>query len=340
MALVLHLKRRILMRACCPIATIAAALLSPTAFAQAPGGAGSYPNKPIRLLVGFPAGGPSDIFARTIAQQMTEVVGQQVIVDNRAGANGMIAAEQVAKIAPPDGYSFYLSSSGVLALHPHLYAKMPMDPQKDFTPVTLAVRVPEMLVVHPSLPVKNVKELAALAKSKPGQLVYGSSGSGSMPHLAVESLRIAADINLVHVPYKGAAPAVTDLLGGHVLLTILDVPILLPHVKAGKLKALAVATGKRQPTLPEVPTMAEAGYPAVNADNWYGVVVASATPKDIVDKLHTALVKTLQSPDVRKRLEGVGAEAVSTTPEEFGAFIQSELNKWGKVIKTSKITLD
>jgi tripartite-type tricarboxylate transporter receptor subunit TctC len=161
-----------------------------------------------------------------------------------------------------------------------------------------------------------------------------------MPHLAVESLRIAADINLVHVPYKGAAPAVTDLLGGHVLLTILDVPILLPHVKAGKLKALAVATGKRQPTLPEVPTMAEAGYPAVNADNWYGVVVASATPKDIVDKLHTALVKTLQSPDVRKRLEGVGAEAVSTTPEEFGAFIQSELNKWGKVIKTSKITLD
>jgi tripartite-type tricarboxylate transporter receptor subunit TctC len=197
-----------------------------------------------------------------------------------------------------------------------------------------------MLVVHPSLPVKNVKELAALAKSKPGQLVYGSSGSGSMPHLAVESLRIAADINLVHVPYKGAAPAVTDLLGGHVLLTILDVPILLPHVKAGKLKALAVATGKRQPTLPEVPTMAEAGYPAVNADNWYGVVVASATPKDIVDKLHTALVKTLQSPDVRKRLEGVGAEAVSTTPEEFGAFIQSELNKWGKVIKTSKITLD
>jgi tripartite-type tricarboxylate transporter receptor subunit TctC len=206
--------------------------------------------------------------------------------------------------------------------------------------VTLAVRVPEMLVVHPSLPVKNVKELAALAKSKPGQLVYGSSGSGSMPHLAVESLRIAADINLVHVPYKGAAPAVTDLLGGHVLLTILDVPILLPHVKAGKLKAVAVATGKRQPTLPEVPTMAEAGYPAVNADNWYGVVVASATPKDIVDKLHTALVKTLQSPDVRKRLEGVGAEAVSTTPEEFGAFIQSELNKWGKVIKTSKITLD
>ncbi|HTP96993.1 MAG TPA: tripartite tricarboxylate transporter substrate binding protein [Burkholderiales bacterium] len=305
-----------------------------TAHAQA-----GYPNKPLRLVNGFPAGGPSDIFARIIAQKLGEVIGQQVIVDNRAGANGLIAAEHVAKSAPADGYTFFLSPCAVLAIHPHLYAKMPVEP-KDFAPVTVAVAVPEMLAVHPSLPVKSARDLVRLAKAKPGQLVYGSAGSGGMPNLASESFKIAAGINIVHVPYKGAAPAVVDLLGGHLDLTTLDLPVLLPHVKSGKLRALAVATAKRAPLLPEVPTMAEAGYPEVNADNWYGVVVAAATPKDVVAKLHAALMTTLQSPEVKQRLAAQGAEAVPSTPEHFAAFIQSESAKWGKVIKTAGIKLD
>jgi tripartite-type tricarboxylate transporter receptor subunit TctC len=329
------------MRPWLAIAPLAGALIALPAHAQtAGGGATSYPSKPVRLVVGFPAGGPADIFARTIAQKMAELAGQQIIVDNRAGANGLIAAEHVAKASPADGYTVYLSSSGVLALSPHLYSKLPLDINKDLLPVTLAVKVPEMLVVHPALPVNSAKELAALARARPGQLTYGSSGNGSMPQLAVESFRIAAGISVVHVPYKGAAPAVTDLLGGHVQLTILDVPILLPHVKAGKLKALAVATEKRQPTLTEVPTMAEAGYPTVIADNWYGAVVASATPRDVIAKLHAAMVKSLQSTEVRERLAQVGAEATSTTPEQFGVFIREESAKWGKIIKASNITLE
>jgi len=300
----------------------------------------NYPTKPLRLVVGFPAGGPADIFGRAIAQKLTETMGQQVIVDNRAGANGLIAAEHVAKGVPADGYTFYLSSSGVLVLAPHLYKKMQFDVDKDFQPLTLAVKVPEMLAVHPTLPVKNVKELAQLAKSRPGQLVYGSTGTGGMPHLAVESLRIAAGINVVHVPYKGAAPALTDLMGGHVQFTILDVPILLPQVRSGKLRALAIATDKRSPVLPDVPTMAEAGFPSVNADNWYGVIVASATPKDVMAKLHAGLARALQAPETRERLAPLGADAVSTSPEEFAAFIRKESDKWARIIKTAGVTLD
>ena len=309
-------------------------LTSALAYGQA-----GYPSKTIRLVNGFPAGGPSDIFARAIAQKLTEVIGQQVIVDTRPGANAWIAAEHVAKSAPPDGYTFFLTPSSVLAIHPHLYAKMPVE-RKDFAPVTIAVTVPEMLVVHPSLPVKSAKDLAALAKARPGQLAYGSAGTGGITNLAVESFKIAAGVKIVHVPYKGAAPAVTDLLGGHVQLAILDMPILLPHVRAGKLRALAVATGKRAPTMPDVPTMAEAGYPAVNADNWYGVLVAAATPKDIVAKLHAALVKALQAPETKERLAAQGADVVSSTPEEFAAFIQTEYEKWGKVIKAAGITIE
>ena len=300
----------------------------------------NYPNKPMRLVVGFPAGGPSDMFARTIAQKLTEVVGHQVVVDNRAGVNGMMAAEYVVKSVPADGYTFYLSSSGVLALAPHLYKTLLVDPDKDFTPVTLAVTVPEMLVVHPALPVKTAKEFAALAKAKPGQLTYASTGNGSMPHLAFESFLTAAAVRIVHVPYKGAAPAMTDLLGGHVQASILDVPVLLPQVKAGRVHALAIATGKRSPALPQVPTMSEAGFPAVNADNWYGVVVAAATPKDIVAKLHAVLTIALQAPETRDRLAAIGAGAVTTTPEQFASFVRAESVKWGKIIKTAGVTLE
>ncbi len=308
------------------------------AFAQAPGA--NFPTKPIRMLVGFPAGGPADFFARTIAQKMTEVIGQQVVIDNRVGVSGMIAAEHIARTAPADGYAIYFAGTGVLTFAPNLYAKLPIDITRDLAPVTLAVTVPEMLAVHPSLPVQTTRDLVALAKAKPKQLVYGSTGSGGMPHLAVESLRVAAGIDIIHVPYKGAAPAVIDLLGGHVLFTILDVPVLLPHVKAGKMRALAVATAKRQATLPNVPTMTEAGYPSVRADNWYGVVVAAATPKDIVAKLHAALVKSLDAPDTKERLMSQGAETRSTTPEQFAAFIREETVTWGKIIKAAGVTLE
>jgi tripartite-type tricarboxylate transporter receptor subunit TctC len=316
---------------------VAAALFCTTfACAQSP----NFPAKPLRMVVGFPAGGPADFFARTIAQKLTEVIGQQVIVDNRAGVSGMIAAEHIARNAPADGYAMYFAGTGVLTFAPNLYAKLPIDINKELMPLTLGVTVPEMLAVHPSLPVKTTKELVALAKARPRQISYGSTGNGGMPHLAVESLRAAAGIELTHVPYKGAAPAVIDLLGGHVLMTILDVPVLLPHVKSGKMRALAVATAKRQATLPDVPTMTEAGYPSVRADNWYGIVIASATPKDIAAKLHAAVVKALDAPDTKQRLMSQGAEARPTTPEQFAAFIREETATWGKIIKAAGVTLE
>jgi len=319
------------------IFAICASLVAANAFAQT--AAASYPGKPVRLVHGFPAGGPADIFSRTIAQKLTEVMGQNIIVDSRPGAGGMIATEHVAR-APADGYTAYLASSAVLALYANLYDKLPYDLSRDFVPVTLAIAVPELLVAHPSLPTRTAKEFAALAKSKPGQLVYGSTGNGNMPHLAMESFKIAAGINILHVPYKGAAPAVADLLGGHVHATILDVPVLLPHAKAGKVRALAIATGKRSSALPEVPTMAEAGYPSVNADNWYGIIVAAATPKDIVSKLHASLTLALQAAETKQRLESQGANALSSSPEELAAYMRNETIKWGKIIKTAGIKLD
>lgn len=301
--------------------------------------AANYPNKPVRLVHGFPAGGPADIFSRTIAQKLSEVIGQQVIVDSRPGAGGIVATEHVAR-APADGYTAYLASSAVLALYANLYDKLPYDLNRDLAPVTLAVAVPELLVVHPSLPTKTAKEFVALAKANPKQLIYGSTGNGNMPHLAMESFKIAAGVNILHVPYKGAAPAVTDLLGGHVHATILDVPVLLPHVKAGKVRALALATGKRSPALPDVPTMAEAGYPSVSADNWYGIIVAAATPKDVVARLHAALTSALQAPETKQRLESQGANAMSSSPQELAAYMRNETIKWGKIIKAAGIKLD
>ena len=319
------------------IFAICASFAAVNAFGQT--AAATYPSKPVRLVHGFPAGGPADIFSRTIAQKLTEVMGQQIIVDSRPGAGSIIATEHVAR-APADGYTAYLASSAILALYANLYDKLPYDLNRDFVPVTLAVAVPELLVVHPSLPTKTAREFVALAKAKPKQLIYGSTGNGNMPHLAMESFKIAAGVNILHVPYKGAAPAVADLLGGHVHATILDVPVLLPHARAGKVRALAIATGKRSPALPEVPTMAEAGYPSVNADNWYGIIVAAATPKDIVSKLHASLTSALQAAETKQRLEIQGANALSSSPEELAAYMRNETIKWGKIIKTAGIKLD
>lgn len=299
----------------------------------------NYPIKPIRFVNGFPAGGPADFVTRTIGQKLHELGGQPVVVENRVGAGGMIAAENIAR-SPADGYSIYLASSGVLAFHQHLYAKTPIDAFKDLAPVTLAVGVPEILVVHPSLPVKSVKELVALAKSRPGKINYASAGSGGMPHLVAESLNIAAGTKMVHIPYKGAAPAVTELLGGQVDLTFLDIPILLPHIRAGKLRPLAIATAKRASLLPELITMTEAGYPDVRADNWYGIVVAAATPKPVLTRINELLVKSIQAQETRDKLSSLGVNAIGTSAEEFLTFWRAESDRWGKLVRTVGIKLD
>src|ERR1043166_1594111 len=299
----------------------------------------NYPGKPIRLVVGFTAGGPTDFVSRPPAQKLSELVGQPVVVDNRAGANGMVAAEYVSKL-PPDGYTLFLSSSGLLAFSNHLYPNQAFDPFKELAPVTLAVTVPEILVANPALPVRTVKELVALAKSRPNQLNYATSGAGGMPHLAMESFNAVTGVKSVHVPYKGAAPAVTELIGGQVQITFLDVPILLPQIKAGKLRALAIATDKRAALLPDVPTMREAGYPAVNADNWQGIVFAAGTPRELVAAMNGLLVKALQSSDTRARLAAQGITAVGDSSESFAAFWRAEYDKWGKVIKSAGIKVD
>lgn len=299
----------------------------------------TFPAKPIRFVNGFPAGGPADFFTRTIGQKLSELAGQPVIVENRVGAGGMIAAENIVR-SSADGYSIYLASSGVLAFHQHLYAKTAIDTVKELAPVTLAVGVPEILTVHPSLPVSSVKELVALAKSRPGKINYASAGAGGMPHLAAESLNIAAGIKMVHVPYKGAAPAVTELLGGQVEVTILDIPVLLPHIRSGKLKALAIATDKRSALLPNLMTTPEAGYPAVRADNWYGIVVSAATPRPIAARLNELLVKSIHAPETRDKLASMGANTIGSSAEEFAVFWRSESDRWGKLIREVGIKLE
>ena len=312
-------------------AIVVAALLPHAVAAQA------YPYKALRLIIPFPPGGSNDVVGRMVAAQLSARLGQPVVVENQGGAGGLIGAEMAAKAAP-DGYTLLLVSVAY-AFNPAIY-KLPYEPATAFAPVAMLGAGPVVIAVTSSLPVASVKDLVALAKAKPGQLSYGSTGNGNMPNLAMESFKIAAGVNILHVPYKGAAPAVIDLLGGHVQATILDLPVLLPHVQGGKMRALAIATAKRAAPLPTVPTMAEAGYPSVNADNWYGIVVAAATPKDVVAKLHAALVTVLQSADTKQRFASQGANAVTSTPEELAAFMREETIKWGKVIKTSGIKID
>lgn len=320
----------ILSTACALAFTLA---FAPGAFAQA-----NYPSRPIRVVVPYTPGGITDVVTRIVAQEVSKGVGQTLLIDNRPGANSILGVDILSK-ATADGYTV----GAVIAAHAAnqtLYPKLPYHSVKSFEAVSLLATAPLIVCATNSLAAKDAKELVALAKAKPKQIVYGSTGNGGMPHLAVESLRVAAGIELVHVPYKGAAPVVIDLLGGHVLLTILDVPVLLPHVKSGKMRALAVATAKRQATLPNVPTMTEAGYPSVRADNWYGYVIAAATPRDIAAKLHAALVKSLDAPDTRERLMSQGAEARSSTPEQFAAFIRDETATWGKIIKAAGVALE
>jgi tripartite-type tricarboxylate transporter receptor subunit TctC len=311
------------------IAAALAVVFCGAAHAQA-----EFPNKPVRLVIGFPPGGPTDIVGRPLVTRLSQVLGQQVIADYRAGANGVVAAEYVAK-APPDGYTLYLATTGVL-LSPLLSPKITYDMLKDFAPVTLTAIAPQLLVVHPSLPVKTAKELAALAKAKPGQLSYASSGNAAMSNLGMESFKLAAGINIVHIPYKGASPATTDLIGGHVQTAMLTMSILQPQVKAGRLRALALAGSKRAVTMPDVPTMAEAGYPTVNAENWFGIIAPAGTPKEVITKLQAATVKAMDA-ETRERFVDQGVDIRTTTPEQFAGFLKEELTRWGKVIREANI---
>jgi len=307
--------------------------------AIAPAGAQSdYPNKPVKIVIGFPAGGPTDIVGRPFAAKLAQLTGQQFIVENRAGANGILAADYVAKSAA-DGYTLYLATTGTL-LNPILSPKLAHDLFTDFAPVALLATVPALLVVHPSLPVKTARDLAALAKARPGQLAYGSSGNASMGNLGMESFKLAAHIDILHIPYKGAAPATTELIGGHVQVAMLSLSVLQPQVKAGRLRALAMASGQRAATLPDVPTMAEAGYADVNADNWFGMLAPVATPREVVARLHTVLAAAADAADTKERLAAQGVDVALATLENFTAFLRSEYARWGKVIRAAGIHAD
>ena len=310
---------------------IAAALLSTPAFAQ------TYPAKTVRIIVGYPPGGPTDVIARTVAQKLTIALGQQVIVDNRPGASGMIGAEQVVKAAP-DGYTL-LTVPITYAVTPSVYPKMPYDAEKDLAPVALVASSPFILVVHPTLPVKTVKELIALAKSRPGQINYASASTGGMPHLAGELFNMMTGVKLTHIPYKGAAPATVDLLAGQVSLMFNNMLSAMPLVKANKLRAVAVTSLKRSAAIPELPTIAET-VKGFEASGWYGAFAPAATPKDIIAKLNAEINKLMRLPDVAQRLAGDGVEAASMTPAEFGAYLHSEIAKWGRVVQISGAKVD
>jgi len=311
-------------------AVLCAALWSTIAVAQ------SYPTKPIRIIVGYPAGGPTDMIARTVAQKLSPALGQQVIVDNRPGASGMIGAELAVK-APPDGYTL-LTVPITYAVTPSVFPKMPYDAEKDLAPVALVAAAPFILVVHPTLPVKTVKDLIALAKSRPGQINYASASAGGMPHLAGELFNIMAGVKLTHIPYKGAAPATIDLLAGQVSLMFNNMLSAMPHVKSGKLRAVAVTSAKRSSAVPELPTVAET-IPGFEASGWYGAFAPAATPREIIAKLNGEINRLMRQPDVAQRLAGDGVEAVTMTPAEFGTYLHSEIVKWGKVVKISGATV-
>jgi tripartite-type tricarboxylate transporter receptor subunit TctC len=313
---------------------IATALSAMLACCAGTATAQGYPTKPIRFIAPFPPGGSTDALARIVAQRLSEAWGQQVIVENRGGAGGTIGVELAARSAP-DGYTIVMGHVGTFGANPTLYPKLPYDPIRDFAPITLLAMVPNGLVVHPSLPVRSVKELLAMARARPKQLLYGSGGSGSAGHLATVYFELLAKVDLVHIPYKGAGPAIIDLIAGQTSLVITGMPALMPHIKSGRLRPLAVGTAKRLAVMPELPTLAEAGVPGYEATQWYGILAPAAVPRDIVMKLHAEIVKTLQRTDVRERLAADGTEPVGNTPDEFGAHIKAEIARWAPVVKAS-----
>jgi tripartite-type tricarboxylate transporter receptor subunit TctC len=312
-------------------ALLLAPLLPLAAAAQAP----PFPDRPLRLVIPWPPGGTNDIIGRLVTEGMAQRLGQPIVIENRGGAGGAVGTEAAAKAAP-DGYTFLMTNVS-LVTSAYLYPKLPYDPQKDFVPVTLVATSPLMLVVHPSVAAKSVQELVALAKANPGRLNFGSGGVGSTPHLSAELFKSAAGIDAVHVPYKGGAPALNDLVGGQLSFMIENVPGTMPFVKQGKLRALAITSAQRSPLEPALPTMAESGVPGYEVVGWQGLFAVAGTAPDIVARLQADVAKVLRLPEVRERLAALGAEPVGSTPEEFGAFIRAERTRWGRIIREKGI---
>jgi tripartite-type tricarboxylate transporter receptor subunit TctC len=312
---------------------LGSALFSP--FAATAAVAADFPDHPIRLIVPFPAGGPNDIIARVVSLRMGEILKQTIVIDNRGGQGGVLGTDVVAH-ATPDGYTIAVTSAGALAISPSM-EKVAYDTLKDLQPITLVAKVPEMLVVATSVPASNMKELVALAKEQPGKLNFASSGPGSLPHLAGELFKLTAKIDITHVPYRGAAPAVNDLLGQQVQMVFLDLPVLLPQIKAGKLKPIAIGATERAASAPDVPTTVEAGMPDLQTENWYGMVAPAGTPPQIVATLNKAAVEAMKDPTVKDKLASQGAILVGNTPDQFRAFIANETTKWAKVIKDAGV---
>ena len=312
---------------------LAVTLLAIAAQAQA---ADSYPSKPLRMVITFPAGGPTDVVVRLISQRLTDEWGYPVIIDNRGGAGGIVGTEIVAR-ATPDAYTFLVGTAGGMTINPALRSDLSYNPFRDFTPVGMLVVNPQILVAHPSLAAKNVKELVALAKQKPGQLNFASAGTGTATHLGLELLKLTAGIEVAHVPYKGGGPATTDLIAGHVQLLWVSIPSVLPHVKSGKLRALAVSTAKRTASAPDVPTVAESGYPGFEYSNWNALFAPAGTPQQHVRKINAQVVAALKDPVVAQRLTLQGADPAPGTPEELGKYMRNDHERWKKVISSAGI---
>jgi tripartite-type tricarboxylate transporter receptor subunit TctC len=315
------------------IAAVAALAVAQGALAQ------GFPVRPITMVVGFAPGGGTDSVARVVAKKMGDSVGQTVIVENKAAAGGTVATHQVAR-SPPDGYTILLGSVGSIAVWPHLNPKLPYDPLRDLAPITMAVEFPNVIVVNATLPVKTLPEFVAAAKAKPGTIGYGSSGVGGIGHLAGALLALTAGIDIVHVPYKGGGPAMQDLLGGQIPAMVATPVTALPHVKTGKIRALATTGAARPAMMPDVPTVAESGYPGYEATNWYAYYAPAGTPKDVLARLHKELVDALNAPDVREQLDRQGVEAKPGTPEDLTKYMERELATWGKVVKAAKIQVN
>ena len=303
-----------------------------------PVAAQQYPSKPIRLVVPFPPGGPTDVVSRLLAPKLAELLGQQIVVENRGGSGGMIGTEQVAK-AVPDGYTIIMGTIGGLAVAKSLNPRLGYDTLRDLAPITQSVSVTSILIVHPSVPAKNVQELLAIAKSSPGKLNYASSGNGTVTHLAGELLKLLGKVSIVHVPYKGGAPALTAIMSGEVDMSYENSLIITPYIRSGRVRALAITAATRSKLLPDLPTIAET-LPGYNASGWYGLLAPAATPKPIIARLHVEAAKALHSPDIVAKLASQGAEPVGNTPEEFTAFIRSEISKWANLVKAAKMRTD
>jgi tripartite-type tricarboxylate transporter receptor subunit TctC len=311
------------------LGTAALAALPLRLTAQSP-----YPNRPIKLMVGVPPGGTTDLVARVVGDQIGKQLGQPIVIENRGGAGGNIAAEVVAK-APADGYTLFLGPVGTMTINPFVYAKMPFDTLRDFAPISQLTSLPIVMVVHPGVPARNLREFIAFAKAKPGQASFASGGNGTQTHLAGEMLKAMTGIDMVHVPYKGTSPAMIDLLGGRVSAMFDQIATALPHIRAGKLVPIGVTTAKRAPIAPEIPTLAESGAPGFDATTWHGLLAPAGTPREIVNRLNTEVVKALSTPELIEKFKANGVDPVSSSPEQFSALLQSELARWRDAVKAA-----